>query len=438
MENNNVHNIPAAGASANTPTRKRALVSSFLGWMFDGYETSTLILVGIAAMTSLMTNASPAEVRQAVGAALSATLLGWALGGMVGSVIADYIGRRRMLMIAIAGYSILTGFSALSATADTLIFLRFLTGLFLGSEWSTGTALVAETWPVDKRAKALGVMQSGFGFGFLLASVAWLFLAPLLGEYAWRWMFAAGILPAFILLFIRRSMPESEMWQKSRDRQLLTNNSKSWFKGDNFTVFSMLSDSQSRKKAFLTLLMSGVTVAVFYGISSLLYPYVSNLAALEGLKPQQWATISAIVFNIGALFGYISAGYIAEAIGRKTYMFWTFIGAMITTPLVFYFCTSITSIVIGSAVLGFFTLGSFSWMPIYLPELFGTRIRSTATGLVFNIGRLVAFTVPVWASTLANKSGGPLMPAFWLATLFLISLSALHFLPETKGKGLPE
>jgi MFS family permease len=144
------------------------------------------------------------------------------------------------------------------------------------------------------------------------------------------------------------------------------------------------------------------------------------------------------VFNVGSLLGYVSAGFIAEAIGRKRYMSWTFLGAMLTTPLVFYFCTSLPAIVVGSAVLGFFTLGSFSWLPIYLPELFGTRIRATATGLVFNIGRLVAFGIPVWVSALASSSGGPLTPACWLAALFLISLGALRFLPETVGKGLPE
>ncbi len=156
-------------------------------------------------MTSLMHGASRSSMQLAVGTAMSSTLLGWAIGGMIGSVMADYIGRKRMLTIAIAGYSIFTGLTAFSATPEALIVLRFLTGLFLGSEWSTGTALVAETWPASKRAKALGIMQSGYGFGFLLASLTWLVALPLLGQDAWRWMFVLGVLPAIVLLFCRRS-----------------------------------------------------------------------------------------------------------------------------------------------------------------------------------------------------------------------------------------
>ena len=192
-------------AVTSVPVRRRALLSSFLGWMFDGYETSTLILVGFSAMTSLMHGASRSSMQLAVGTAMSSTLLGWAIGGMIGSVMADYIGRKRMLTIAIAGYSIFTGLTAFSATPEALIVLRFLTGLFLGSEWSTGTALVAETWPASERAKALGIMQSGYGFGFLLASLTWLVALPLLGQDAWRWMFVLGVLPAIVLLFCRRS-----------------------------------------------------------------------------------------------------------------------------------------------------------------------------------------------------------------------------------------
>lgn len=140
------------------PVQRSALTSSFLGWMFDGFETSTMILVGPAAVTSLMGVSAPDAVRLGVGTALGATLIGWAVGGVIGSIMADYVGRKRMLMISIAGYCAFTALTAMSNTLAMLFALRFLTGIFLGSEWSTGTALVAETWPASARAKAFRLL----------------------------------------------------------------------------------------------------------------------------------------------------------------------------------------------------------------------------------------------------------------------------------------
>jgi len=431
----------AEAAFFSVPVRRRAWVSSFLGWMFDGYETSTLILVGFSAMASLLHGASQADIQLAVGKAMSSTLLGWAIGGMIGSILADYVGRKRMLTVAIAGYSLFTGLTALSTSAEALIALRFVTGLFLGSEWSTGTALVAETWPTSKRAKALGMMQSGYGFGFLLASVTWLATLPLLAGSAWRWMFAVGVLPALILLMVRRSMPESDVWRKSRDARV--NRAKQLtprrFRAiENFTVFMMLSDRASRRNVFCTLLMTTITVAVFYGTSTLLYPLVSSIALRHGLDAQKWSTVAAVVFNVGALAGYISAGFIAEALGRKRYMALTFLGGLFATPLAFAWGHSLPAVMIASVVLGFFTLGSFSWLPIYLPELFQTSIRATASGLVFNFGRLLAFPIPFYAASMMAAHGDPTLAACLIALLLILSLAVLCVLPETKGKGLPE
>jgi MFS family permease len=116
-----------------------------------------------------------------------------------------------MLMVSIAGYCAFTALAVFSSSMTMRIASRFLTGMCLGSEWSTGTALVAETWPASARAKALGVMQSGYGFGFLLAAGLWLLIQPYGGPDGWRWMFAVGVLPAFLLIFIWRNAPESQL-----------------------------------------------------------------------------------------------------------------------------------------------------------------------------------------------------------------------------------
>src|SRR3984957_18710033 len=246
--------------------QKRALLSSFIGWMFDGFETSTLVLIGPAAMTSLLPTSGPDQIRFAVGTALGGTLVGWAVGGTIGSAMADYIGRKKMLMISIIGYCAFTAFTALSQSVMMLIALRFLTGMFLGTEWSTGTALVAETWPASARAKALGVMQSGYGVGFFLAAGVWLLIQPNAGPEGWRWMFVVGVLPAVALIYIRRQVPESKLWLEAtaHDRAPAGghDNSKRIL-----TLLEMFEEKGAVARIVLVLIIASVTVSVFYGVT---------------------------------------------------------------------------------------------------------------------------------------------------------------------------
>lgn len=416
------------------PVQRRTLGSSFIGWMFDGFETSTLILVGGIAAMALLDNPTPDEVRLAVGSALGATLLGWAVGGTIGSILADKVGRKLMLMISIAGYSVLTALTAISPTWTMLIVLRFLTGMFLGSEWSTGTALVAETWPDRARAKALGIMQSGYGFGFFFAAGLWLWLQPNAGPEAWRLMFLIGVLPAFVLLYIRRKVPESKVWLEAVKEP--TAEAVQPVKRES-RLTMLFGDPEGLKRAIATLVMAAVTVSVFYGISALIGPYVGGIAEREGLSASAWAAKSALVYNGGAILGYICAGFIADAIGRKPYMVLMFCGAICAGVIQAYVPETLTWALVSVFILGIFTLGVFSWMPIYLPELFKTRIRSTASGVVFNLARLVAFPLPMMTAFLFSTLGGYHMTVLSMALLYVLSLFVLCFLPETRGKPLP-
>ena len=415
--------------------QKRALLSSFIGWMFDGFETSTLVLVGSAAMLSLLPDPDPDRIRYAVGTALGGTLLGWALGGTVGSIMADYVGRKKMLMISIVGYCVFTAFTALSQSVIMLIALRFVTGMFLGTEWSTGTALVAETWPVSARAKALGFMQSGYGFGFFLAAGLWLLIQPYAGPEGWRLMFAVGVLPAILVIYIRRQVPESKLWlQTTADRCVGV---KGKGPARKLTLVAMFEDKGAFSTVCAVLIMASVTVSVFYGITGLTGPYIGGIAAKQGLAPSAWASVSALVYNGGSIFGYMTAGFVADAIGRKPYMYLLFLGAILSGVLMYLAPQTLTVALICVFILGVFTLGVFSWMPIYLPELFHTRVRATAAGLIFNLARLAAFPLPILTAFLFSSLGGYQPTVLSLTLLYAIAIVALTTLPETKGKDLP-
>ena len=150
------------------------LIASNLGWLFDGYETYALVISVGVALRQLLDPSQYSQIPVYAGTVIAFTLLGWGIGGMIGGVIADYIGRKRTMMLAILAYSIMTGLSAFAWDWTSFAVMRFLVGVCIGSEWVTGTSIVAELWPDKNRGKGVGLMQCGFGIGFFLASVAWL------------------------------------------------------------------------------------------------------------------------------------------------------------------------------------------------------------------------------------------------------------------------
>ena len=160
------------------------LLASNLGWLFDGYETYALIIsVGVALRQLLAPSLYP-QIPTYAGTVIALTLLGWGVGGLIGGVVADYLGRKRTMMLAILAYSIMTGISAFAWDWLSFAALRFLVGVAIGSEWVTGASIVSEIWPDRARGKGVGLMQCGLGIGFFLASLAWLVINPL-GPSAW-------------------------------------------------------------------------------------------------------------------------------------------------------------------------------------------------------------------------------------------------------------
>src|SRR5208337_2308715 len=201
-----------------TLTQWKTLFAANLGWLFDGFETYALILTAGPAMRSLLDPSQYAQIPAYVGTVIGITLLGWGIGGLVGGVLADYIGRKRTMIFSILAYSIMTGLTALAFDWVSFVVLRFLVGIAIGSEWSTGTSMMAELWPDRSRGKGAGMMQCGLGIGFFIASFTWLFVGQM-GPNAWRYMFLLGVLPALLTLWIRTSIPESDLWMKSNERR---------------------------------------------------------------------------------------------------------------------------------------------------------------------------------------------------------------------------
>src|SRR6266568_4317075 len=173
-------------------TQWKALLASNLGWTFDGFEVFALILTVGVALHQLLDPSQYPLIPAYAGAVIAITVFGWGLGGLLGGVLADYLGRKRSMTLTILAYSLLTGLSAFAWDWVSFAVLRFLVGLAIGSEWATGASIVSELWPDRARGRGVGLMQCGFGIGFFLASFAWLYVGAM-GPDAWRYMFIIGV-----------------------------------------------------------------------------------------------------------------------------------------------------------------------------------------------------------------------------------------------------
>ena len=421
-------------------TSRRALLASWLGWTFDGFETYALVLAGSAAVAGLGTTAQLERLPAYVGALVAATLAGWALGGIVAGFAADYLGRRRTLIISILWYALFTGLTALAPNYWWLLALRFITGMGLGAEWGSATTLIGELWPDRSRGRAAAVLQSGFGVGAVLAAVAWFLLQPV-GAQAWRYLFLVGTLPALVVLYVRRAVRDPEIWTTIRDRRRrakatvanggqVSEQDRELLRSPFASVFSQ---PHLRRRAVRLLVVTVVSVIGLYGVSAWIPQYTAQLAG------PAWSATAGLVFNAASVPGYLVLGYLADRWGRKPTMVLYYVGSAVILPVFFFAVKTPETALIAAGVAGFFILGQFAWMPIYLPELFPTTGRATAISAVFNSARIAGSVVTLFTGVLISLLGGISTAATTVGLAsYVIALAVIWFVgPETKGQPLP-
>ncbi len=422
----------------------KTMFASNLGWMFDGYETFALILVVGVALHQLLAPSQFAQIPAFAGTVIGITLLGWGIGGVIGGVLADYIGRRRTMILAILAYSITTGLSAFAWDWVSFAILRFMVGIAIGSEWSTGASMTAEVWPNHARGRGAGLMQCGLGIGFFLASFVWLFVSGY-GPGAWRIMFFIGVIPALFALWLRTGIPESKPWEATAEKRKAAHAKKKSGAAmeahehalTRFTFADLFADPEIRKRTIVCFLMSLTTTVAWWGISTWVPPFVAGIAAKAHLPPQTWASYAGMSYNLGAIVGYIGLGFLADRFGRKPIVMIFFAASLVLTFALYRWTTDLHLLLLVAAINGFFTLGQYSWMSVWLPELFPTRMRATGMAFVFNGPRFIAFMGPLFAGMLIAQFGGFSGMAVAFSFIYILGFVLVPFLPETKGKPLP-
>jgi MFS family permease len=417
-----------------TPYQWLVLFVAWLGWVFDSMDSTIYALVLQPALHELLHSPGGGPVTADVigwygGIIFSIFLIGWAIGGVLFGVLADYFGRTKTLVFTILIYAVFTGLAALSHTWWQLALFRFLTALGIGGEWAAGAALVAEVWPESKRAGAAGILQSAWAGGFLLAAV----ISLLLRDYGWRPMFVVGVAPALVALLVRLWVKEPERWVKARAAERQAGNVRP----------RKLAELFAPGLARSTLAGSGLAfVAVFglWGATNWTPTLVRALPDLHDLSASELTShvsYATMLLNVGALAGYLSFGPLANRIGRRRVFALMCVGSLVMLPVTFLTPRSYAQVLLFLPLLGFFNNGIFSGFPIYLPELYPTRIRATGAGFCFNIGRVLASVGPFVTGYLVTVLGSFGLAASAVALIYLVGLLILPFAPETKGQPLP-
>ena len=396
-----------------TSAERRSLVAGGLGWMLDAMDVMLYSMVLAHLMRDL-------GMSKAEGGLLnSLTLLASAIGGLGFGFLADRIGRTRALMASILVYSVASGACALSQSIVQLGMCRFVLGLGMGGEWATGAALIAETWPAEHRAKALGLMQSTWAIGEMVAAGV---VALVLPRFGWRAVFLVGVLPALIVLWIRRDVPESEIWL----RRTATSASGS---------LRTLLRKDLRRNALLATSMNACAMFGYWGLFTWIPAYLS-LPVSEGgrglglMKTTTWL----IAMGVGKWLGYALFGFFADAVGRRRSYVTYLLAAAALVPLYGITRDPLWLLVLGPFV-AFFGTGFFSGFSAIASELFPTEIRATAMGFTYNLGRGLSAVAPAVIGVLATRYG--FGAAFvLLAGAFLAAALLALGLPETKGRRL--
>lgn len=404
------------------------LFVAWLGWVFDAMDATLYAIVLHPALHDLLGanggGTSAQDIGWYGGIIFSIFLIGWAVGGITFGIAADRFGRTKVLIATIVIYALFTGAAALAQTWWHLALTRFLTALGIGGEWAAGAAIVAETWPEDKRSKAAGILQSAWAAGFFLAAF---FNLTLKESYGWRGLFLVGVAPAFVALLVRWWVKEPERWARARVQPP--------------APLSAIFEGDLRRATLVGSTLAFVAVFGLWGSTNWAPTLVRELAELrdeDSAALTRYVSYAIMALNAGAIFGYLGFGPLADRFGRRPVFALMCAGSVVMLPVTYLAPDSYAGLLMLLPVLGFFNNGIFSGFPIYLPELYPTRLRATGAGFCFNAGRVLASASPFITGWLVTAMGSFARAASTVALIYLVGLVALLFAPETKGRRLPD
>jgi MFS family permease len=396
-----------------SPAERKSLIAGGLGWMLDAMDVMlySFVLAYLIRDFGMSTGTA--------GLLNSLTLIASAIGGFFFGVLADRIGRTSALMASILVYSISSAACGFSHSIPQLAIFRFLLGLGMGGEWTAGAALIAETWRAEHRGRALGLMQSAYAIGEAVAAIVVLMVLP---HFGWRAVFFVGVLPALLVFWIYRGVPEPDLWkQRVREKKQ--------------GILKKLLQKDVLRNGILATTMNACGMFGYWGLFTWIPGYLS-LPVSKGGRGLSLVvgTTFYLVLSPGKWLGYASFGFFADAFGRRKPYFTYLLIAAILAPFYGIIRSPILLLLLGP-FLAFFGTGFFSGYAAIASEIFPGEIRAAAMGLSYNLGRGLSAVAPFAVGAIASKFG--FLPGFFLlAAAFLAAALLALLLPETRGRQL--
>lgn len=398
------------------PTKDQwlAWVAAWLGWMLDAFDFTIFLLIMVPIAKEFNVPLT------AVAFVVSVTLWMRLVGAVGSGWLCDRVGRKIPLMLSILTYSLCNFIAGFSPNFAFLFFFRALLGIGMGAEWPAGAALAMESWPARSRGLMSGLLQGSWGLGFLLSSLCY---GALFESIGWRGLLWLGILPAFVCIYIRFFVKESEVWQENRKQQ------KSAAKEVHIPLLTIFKPGLLGNTVTACLWMCGQFL-VYYSMFSV---FASWLQKDLKFAPGAVATPIALA-NLVAFFGMGFWGYMADRIGRRRSIMIPLVIGCFVAPI-YLLSTELFWITVGFALQGWFSGAIYALQPAYLNERFPTEVRATAAAFCYHFGSILGGIVPPLLTYFAvERKMGFAMPMLYGTILgAVIGVLALSKAPETKG-----
>ncbi|MEX3940051.1 MFS transporter [Paraburkholderia sp. BR10937] len=400
------------------PRERHAFWSCKVGYMLDGMDTQMLSFVIPTLVATWGISLADA------GFIGTLTLLTSAAGGWLAGILSDRIGRVRTLQITVLWFALFTGLCGLAQSYGQLLAARALMGFGFGGEWTAGAVLIGEVIRARDRGKAVGLVQAGWAIGWGAAALlyAWMF-SVLPATLAWRALFIVGLVPALLVLAIRRYVKEPEVYRQTQAAQKDNGDTPRLVE-----IFSPKLLSTTLRAALLTTGAQGG----YYAITTWLPTFLKTERHLTVMGTGGY--LATII--IGSYVGYLSSAYLTDRLGRKPNFILFAVGSMaIAFAYTSMNLTNSAMLWLGFP-LGFFASGIFAGMGAFLTELFPTRVRGSGQGFCYNFGRAIGALFPFLIGALAKQYGlGTSIGLFAVAAYGVLIVAALT-LPETRGREL--
>ena len=407
-----------------TVTREqwRVLLAAKLGWMLDAMD----FMLYTMAVGQLRTYFQFGD--DVAGMLGTVTLVMSGVGGAIFGYVADRFGRTRALMATILIFSVSSLGAATSQSVLQLLFWRAVLGIGMGGEWASGAVLVSETWPAHLRNKAISIMQSGWALGYMLASISAAIIlgAPSLGEDAWRWLFVLGVAPAFLTLWIRRYVREPASWARKPHTATGRN------------PYAVIFGPGLLRRSLLIIALGSAVQFANWGLFFWLPTFLARPVAQGGAGMGIVGSLPWIIpVQLGAYFGYLTFGFIADRIGRRQAFVLYTVAAAVLVPIYGQMARSPLILLALGPLIGYFGYGYFSMFGGFVAELFPAAVRATGQGTTYNIGRMAGAVAPFTIGVLATQPGVGIGLALSITSAFFLLAAALVFtLPDRSGQAL--